>query len=94
MSVPPISGQLAPMRMHINLPLQHCLIVKRFVPVPTVRTNVAKLCSTLKLLAVANSGEIARTSGSCHGDLTHGRSALALAYAKMMQTAITLLIAG
>ena len=35
-----------------------------------------------------NSKEIARTSGYCHGDLTHGRGALALAYAKMMQTAI------
>ena len=35
-----------------------------------------------------NSEEIARTSGSCHGDLTHGRGALALAYAKMMQIAI------
>ena len=31
-----------------------------------------------------NSEEIARTSGSCHGDLTHGHGALALAYAKMM----------
>ena len=30
----------------------------------------------------SNSEEIARTSGSCHGDLTHGRGALALAYAK------------
>ena len=35
-----------------------------------------------------NSEEIARTSGSCHGDLTHGRGALGLAYAKMMQIAI------
>ena len=35
-----------------------------------------------------NSEEIVRTSGSCHGDLTHGRGALALAYAKMMQIAI------
>ena len=34
-----------------------------------------------------NSKEIAHTSGSCHGDLTHGRGALALGYAKMMQTA-------
>ena len=35
-----------------------------------------------------NSEEIARTSGSCHGELTHGRGALGLAYAKMMQIAI------
>ena len=35
-----------------------------------------------------NIEEIAGTSGSCHGDLTHGRSALALTYAKMMQTAV------
>ena len=40
----------------------------------------------------SNSEEIARTSGSCHGDLTHGRGALALAYAKMMQTPILLLL--
>ena len=40
----------------------------------------------------SNSEEIARTSGSCHGDLTHGRGALALAYAKMMQTAIIKII--
>ena len=38
-------------RMRVNLPLQRCLIVKRFIPVPRVRTNVAKLCSTPKLLA-------------------------------------------
>ena len=39
-------------RMRVNLPLQRCSIVKRFVPVATVRTIVAKLCFTLKLLAV------------------------------------------
>ena len=27
-------------------------------------------------------------NNSCHGDLTHGRGALALTYAKMMHTAI------
>ena len=36
----------------------------------------------------SHSEEIACTSGSCHGDLTHGRGALALSYAKMMQTPI------
>ena len=39
----------------------------------------------------SNSEEIARTSGSCQGDSTHGRGALALAYAKMMQTPIIIM---
>ena len=74
--------------MCVNLPLQRCLIMKRFVPVPTYsedqRCQIVFHTETI----AGNSEKIACTSGSCHGDLTHGRGALALAYAKMIQTAI------
>ena len=60
----------------------------------TVRTNIAKLCSTPKLLAITGLEGIASTSGSCHRDLTYEHGTLAHAYAKMLQTPIQLYSKG
>ena len=74
--------------MRVNLPLQHCLILKRFVPVPTSEDQQRCQIVFHTEAIGSNSEEIARTSGSCHGDPTYEHGALALAYAKMMQTPI------
>ena len=68
-------------RMRVNLPLQHDLF--------SGYSEDHRCQIVFHTEAIGgNSEEIARTSGSCHGDSTHGRGALALAYAKMMQTPI------
>ena len=61
--------------------------MKRFVPSAYSEDQRCQIVFHTEAIG-GNSEEIACTSGSCHGDLMHGRGALALAYAKMMQTGI------